>query len=73
MRKIIIDTLGTFSASKYVAGIDFKLPLNSASLKFMYDECLNDATSDSKSVIVDIFRELSEYSETVKFLPFDVL
>ena len=70
---IIIDTLGTFSASKYVAGIDFKLPLNSASLKFMYDECLNDATSDSKSVIVDIFRELSEYSETVKFLPFDVL
>ncbi len=70
---IIIDTLGTFSASKYVAGVDFKLPLNTASLQFMYNECLNDATADSKSAIVDIFRELSEYSETVKFVPFDVL
>lgn len=70
---IIIDTLGIVDANKYVAGVDFKLPLDTESLAFMYEDCLNDATADSKSMIVDIFKDLSEYSKTVPFLPFRVL
>lgn len=70
---VIIDTLGIVEAKKYVAGQDFKLPLDTASLAFMYEDCLNDATADSKSMIVDIFKDLAEYSKTVPFLPFKVL
>ncbi len=70
---VIIDTLGIIEANKYIAGKDFKLPLDTASLNFMYEDCLNDATADSKSMIIDIFKDLAEYSKTVPFLPFKVL
>lgn len=70
---LIIDMLGIIQGQKYVAGVDFKLPLNTESLEFMYEDCLNDATSDSKSLIKEIFNDLSEYSKTVPFLPFDAL
>ena len=70
---VIIDTLGVINAKKIVAGVDFKLPLDTASLAFMYQDCLNDATSDSKSMIIDIFKDLSEYSKTVQFVPFKTL
>ena len=70
---LIIDTLGIVNAKKYIAGIDFKLPLNTKSLSFMYKDCLNDATSDSKSLIIEIFKDLAEYSTTVPFVPFDAL
>ena len=70
---IIIDTHGAADANKYTAGIDFKLPLDTASLAFMYEDCLNDATADSKSLIIEIFRDLSDYSKTVPFLPFEAL
>lgn len=70
---LIIDTLGVINAKKYTAGTDFKLPLDTASLAFMYQDCLNDATSDSKSLIVEIFRDLAEYSKTVPFVPFGAL
>ena len=70
---IIIDTLGVIKAKKYVAGVDFKIPLDTNSLNFMYEDCLNDATPDSKSTIIDIFKDLSEYSKTVPFVPFSTL
>ena len=70
---LIIDTLGVINAKKHTAGVDFKLPLDTASLAFMYQDCLNDATSDSKSLIVEIFRDLAEYSKTVPFVPFGAL
>ncbi len=70
---LIIDMLGIIEGQKYVAGVDFKLPLNTDSLAFMYEDCLNDATSDSKSLIKEIFDDLSEYSKSVPFLPFDTL
>lgn len=70
---VIIDTLGTIDAKKVVAGVDFKLPLNTESLAFMYQECLNDATADSKSLIIEIFKDLAEYSKTVPFVPFETL
>ena len=70
---IIIDTLGSYEGKKYIAGIDFKLPLNTAALDFMYEDCLSDATSDSKSLIRDIFQDLADYSKTVPFVPFGTL
>lgn len=70
---VIIDSLGVINAQKVVAGVDFKLPLDTASLAFMYQDCLNDATADSKSMIIDIFKDLSEYSQTVPFVPFETL
>ncbi len=72
-RVIIIDTLGILSAKKVIAGVDFKLPLDTNSLAFMYKDCLNDATGDSKSLIIEIFKDLAEYSKTVEFLPFSAL
>ena len=70
---VIIDTLGVIKANKITAGVDFKLPLNTDSLAFMYRDCLNDATGESKAVIVEIFKELAEYSRTVPFVPFEAL
>ena len=55
---LVIDMLGFFDKEKYTAGVDFKLPLNTDSLEFMFEDCLNDATSDSKSLIKDIFKDL---------------
>ena len=70
---LVLDMLGIFEGNKIVAGIDFKLPLNTDSLEFMFEDCLNDATSDSKNLIKDIFQDLSDYSKTVPFLPFSAL
>lgn len=71
---IIIDTLGIHNEEqKYFAGKDFKLPLNTDSLKFMYKSCLDDATQESKSTIIDIFKDLADYSKTVPFVPFETL
>ena len=39
----------------------------------MYQDCLNDATADSKSMIIEIFKDLSDYSQTVPFVPFGAL
>lgn len=72
-KHIIIDMTGRISGKKFKAGVDFKLPLNTSSLEFMYEDCLNDATSESKSLIKEIFNDLSEYSKTVSFLPFGTL
>lgn len=70
---VILDTLGVINAKKVIAGVDFKLPLDTASLAFLYQDCLNDATSDSKSLIIEIFKDLAEYSKTVPFVPFGAL
>lgn len=72
-KAVIIDTLGVIKATKSVAGVDFKLPLDKNSLKFMYEDCLSDATAESKSTIAEIFKDLAEYSETVPFVPFRTL
>ncbi len=70
---VVIDTLGVIKAKKYIAGVDFKIPLDKNSLNFMYSDCLSDATSDSKALIVEIFRDLVDYAKTVSFLPFETL
>ena len=70
---VIIDTHGVISGKKYTAGKDFKLPVDTLTLKFMYESCLNDATAESKATIAEVFGELSEYSKTVPFVPFGAL
>lgn len=72
-KSTIIDTLGIFDSRKFVAGVDFKLPLNTEALQFLFEDCLNDATSDSKSLIKEIFQDLADYSKTVPFVPFGAL
>lgn len=72
-KTLVIDMQGVIPSQKFVAGKDFRLPLNTESLEFMYEDCLNDATSDSKNLIKDIFKDLSDYSKTVQFLPFGAL
>ena len=72
-RVLIIDMLGIYNGDKYVAGRDFKLPLNTESLKFLYDDCLGDATNESKDLVKEIFADLAEYSKEVNFLPFNTL
>ena len=72
-KTLVIDTLGIIKGEKYIAGRNFKMPLDTSALEFMYKSCLNDATDDSKSIIAEVFKDLSEYSETVPFVPFGVL
>ena len=57
---LVIDMLGVIDASvKYKAASDIYLPLNNETLQFMYEDCLNDATSDSKSMVKEIFQDLA--------------
>ena len=73
-KNIVIDLRGNIEiGEKYIAGVDFKLPLNTSTLQFMYADCLNDATSDSKDLVKEIFSDLAAYSKTVEFLPFKAL
>ena len=70
---LVIDMLGIINSEKYIAGRDFSLPLNTEALSFMYEDCLNDATKESKDLIKEIFKDLAEYSRTVPFVPFGAL
>ena len=70
---LFIDLQGNFEAEKHFGAIDFRLPLNKDTLAFLYEDCLNDATSESKALIKELFKDLAEYSKTVPFLPFDSL
>ena len=72
-RVIIIDMLGVVEGKKFTAGVDFSLPLNLEGLSFMYEDCLNDTTPESKAMIKEIFLDLGEYAKTVPFLPFSAL
>ena len=71
---LVIDMLGITRAENiFRAGIDFKLALNTENISFMYEDCLNDATSDSKALIKEVFTDLSNYCKTVPFVPFATL
>ena len=71
---VIFDTEGQFEQEqKLVFGRDFKLPLNSQTINFIYENDLDDVDATSKAIIQDVFLELQQYTETLpeKFLPFD--
>ncbi len=73
-KTVIFDTMGQFDTnSKVVFGRDFKLPLNSKAIDFIYENDLEDVDAVNKAVIQDIFLEVQEYIKTLpeQFLPFD--
>ena len=70
---VVIDTHNVVKLDKIYAGKDFKLPLNKLTLQFLYKVCISEATQDSKPLIGEVFRDLSEYCDSVEFVPFNVL
>ena len=68
---VVFDTAGVFKNNKLTATKDFKLPLNNSTINYIYEKGFVDATAESKALIQSIFEELSEYSKTVEFIPFD--
>lgn len=72
---LIIDLNGNldFSENKVVAGVDFKLPLNYETINFIYEKGLDDASSETKALIQEIFLEVQNYVKTLdeKFIPFE--
>lgn len=68
---VVFDTSGIFKTNKLTITKDFKLPLNSSTINYIYEKGFVDATAESKAMIQAIFEELSEYSKTVEFIPFD--
>ena len=73
-KTVIFDTMGQFDTnSKVVFGRDFKLPLNSKAIDFIYENDLEDVDAVNKAVIQDIFLEVQDYIKTLpeQFLPFD--
>lgn len=71
-KSIIIDTEGQFE-DFITIGEDFKLPLNTDTINYIYENDLDDVDATSKAIIQDIFLEVQEYIKTLpeKFLPFD--
>lgn len=68
---VVFDTAGIFKSNKLTITQDFKIPLNSSTINYIYEKGFEDATAESKALIQSIFEELSEYSKTVEFIPFD--
>lgn len=67
---IVFDTDGSYEGIRLSAGIDFKLPLNTHAIEFIYEKYFSDITEESKSVIKSIFDELKSYASTVPYIPF---
>ncbi len=70
---VIIDPDGQFDfAEKLIAGKDFKLPLNSDAIDFIYENDLEDVDAVNKAIIQDILIEVQGYIKTLPegFLPF---
>lgn len=68
---IVFDTVGIFNSNKLTVSKDFKLPLNTSAINYIYEHEFADATDETKALIQSIFEELSEYSKTVPFIPFN--
>jgi hypothetical protein len=73
-KSVVIDDANLFeNVKKCVPGRDFKLPLNSEMIDYLFDNELTDIGTDSKAVIKDIFYAVQQYIDTLdnKFLPID--
>lgn len=67
---VVFDLSGEVKGEKLTASKDFKLPLNSSTLNYIFDRGFEDATAENRAFIQDIFSELSDYVKTVEFIPF---
>lgn len=73
---VLLDLRGEYSnfihAERLVAGIDFKLPLNSKGIDVLYETTLSNTSAETRAVIEDIFMSIQEYADESEqgFIPF---
>lgn len=73
-KSVIIDTDSVYGEyPKIVIGKDFKLPLNSGMIDFIFEYDLKNVDAPTKAVIQDIFYAVQQYIKTLdnQFLPID--
>lgn len=73
-KSVIIDNANMFEDyEKIVFGKDFKLPLNSRMIDYLFEYELTEVDAATKAVIQDIFYAVQEYIRTLdfEFLPID--
>ena len=69
---VVIDTDHTFAEYEPVRfKKDFKLPLTSKMIDFIYDTELEEVDAATKAVIQDILLEVQNYANTVDFIPIE--
>lgn len=68
-----VNNSAHIKTARIVAGKDFKLPLNYESINFIYEKGLDDASSETKALIQEVFLEVQNYVKTLseKFIPFE--
>ena len=72
---VLFDVNGDFSSEEnFVFGKNFKLPLNSQFLDFIFENDLEGVEPVSKAVIQDIFKEVQDYINDLPegYLPIDL-
>lgn len=73
-KSVIIDNCNMFDDyEKIKLGIDYKLPLNSKMIDYLFDYELSDVDNTTKAVIQDIFYAVQQYIDSLdfQFLPID--
>lgn len=73
-KSVIVDTCNLFEDyPKIVFSKDFKLPLNSKMIDYIFEYELAEVDAPTKAVIQDIFYAVQQYIDTIdfKFLPID--
>lgn len=73
-KSVIIDTCNMFEDyKKIVFAKDFKLPLNSKMIEYIFDYELAEVDPSTKAVVQDIFYAVQQYIQTLdfEFLPID--
>ena len=73
-KSVVVDTCNLFEDyNKIVFGRDFKLPLNSKMIDYIFEHELLEVDATTKAVIQDIFYAVQQYIKTLdfEFLPID--
>lgn len=74
-KSVLLDINGDFSSEEnFIFGKNFKLPLNSQFLDYIFDNDLEGVEPVSKAVIQEIFKEVQVYMESLPqgYLPIDL-
>lgn len=76
INSVILDFDGNFSQTEGAAifGKDFRIPLNSLALEYIYNNELEDLPVSSKAAVQSIIIEVQNYADTLPegFIPFDL-
>ena len=77
-RTVILDFDGKYqnvkTTNKATFGKEYRIPLDSKALDYIFENDLNDCSPDSKVVIQNIILEIQKYIESVEkgFIPFEM-